>query len=259
MLFAEAFRREAMPNETLEVRELAVFSFINRTVALRTSDWDLVAWRFACRTIGVCLIFHNVSSVWRLNDVGGLAARKFNKRVSDLLNWQAKIDVHHFESVARHIGRHRLGRVLNNGDAAARLNRIKSSRAIVASATEQHANYVRPVLARSTAKQHIDCRPMPVLSRTPRKHSRMIFARQVAIRRSAVDAAALINLAVFGNHSRKISAVTQDLRQHRFAADMHHHKNRGIQILRQILGEFTKRLYAAGRRPDDNDVAFSHL
>ena len=70
--------------------------------------------------------------------------------------------------------------------------------------------------------------------------------------------AAFVFFSLLGNHSRKISAVTQDFRQHGFAADVHHDKNRSIEIFRQMFGEFTKRLYAASRRPDDNDIAFNH-
>src|SRR5215472_8871327 len=39
---------------------------------------------------------------------------------------------------------------------------------------------------------------------------------------------------------------------------MHHHKNRSIEILWQTFVEFTKRFHSAGRRADDDDVAFSH-
>src|SRR3954464_6364052 len=87
----------------------------------------------------------------------------------------------------------------------------------------------------------------------------MVFNREMAVRGGAVDMAAFVFLAVLGNNSRKISAATQDFRQHGFAADMHHNKNRSIEILRQIFGEVTKRLYAARRRSDDDDVAFVHL
>src|SRR3954471_11113118 len=87
----------------------------------------------------------------------------------------------------------------------------------------------------------------------------MVFNREMAVRGGAVDMPAFIFLAVLGNDSRKISAATQDFRQHGFAADMHHNKNRSIEILRQIFGEVTKRLYAARRRSDDDDVAFVHL
>ena len=87
----------------------------------------------------------------------------------------------------------------------------------------------------------------------------MIFNREVAVRRRAVDMAAFVFLAVLGDHRRKISAATQDFRQHGFAADMHHNKNRSIEIFRQMFGEVTKRLYAARRRSDDDDGAFVHL
>src|SRR4051812_5515285 len=86
----------------------------------------------------------------------------------------------------------------------------------------------------------------------------MVFNREMAVRGGAVDMAAFVFLAVLGNDSRKISAATQDFRQHRFAADMHHHENRSIEIFRQMFREVTKRLYAARRRSDDDDVAFNH-
>src|SRR5436190_1323999 len=56
MLFAETLRRKPMANETLELCELAILDLIQRTVAFRTGGRDLIARRFAGRTIGSCLI-----------------------------------------------------------------------------------------------------------------------------------------------------------------------------------------------------------
>src|ERR1051325_2661631 len=99
MLFAKALRRKAVPNETLKMRKLAVFDFKQRTVAFRTGDRDLIAWWFACRTIGSCLIFHTGSSISRVGNVSSLAVDQLNQDISDLPNRQTKIDINHVQRV----------------------------------------------------------------------------------------------------------------------------------------------------------------
>ena len=76
----------------------------------------------------------------------------FSPFVGNLADRQAKIDIDHIQSVAWHVGRSCFFGILNNGDAAAGFDRIKTGGAVVASAGQQHANYFRPMLARSAAK-----------------------------------------------------------------------------------------------------------
>src|SRR5262249_59430234 len=109
-------------DKTLELRQLALLHLVERSVAFRTINRDLIARRFACRTIGRCLILHTSSSIWRFGDIGGLAVCQLSENVRDLANGQAKIDVDHVKSVLRHIRRKGLSRILDNGYAAARFN-----------------------------------------------------------------------------------------------------------------------------------------
>src|SRR5437868_13123386 len=156
-----------MTDETLEVCELTILNLVNRAIALRTSDWDLVPRRFARRTIGICLILHNVPSVWRFRDIRGLAVRELNEKISDFPKRQAKIDIDHLKRVARHVRRHGFARILNDGNAATRFDSEKTGRTIIAPAAEHDAHHVGTMLTRSTAKQDIDRRAMPVFSRGP--------------------------------------------------------------------------------------------
>src|SRR5262245_6217005 len=123
-----------MSYETLEVRDLAIPHLVERSIAFRAHDRNFMARRFAFRTIGSYLIFHTVSSVWRFSNVGGLAIRQLNENVSNLPNRQAKIDVNHVKSILGHIRCDSFGRILNDSDAATRLNCEKSRRAVIAPA-----------------------------------------------------------------------------------------------------------------------------
>src|SRR5262245_8926818 len=152
MLFAEASRRKAVSNKTLEVRQIALLHFVERAVTFRASNRDLIAGRFTCRTIGSCLILHTSSSIWRFCDVGGRPVCQLNEYVSNLTNWQTKTDIDHADRILRHVWRESFGRILNNRHAAARFDGKKTRRSIIVRAAEHHANNPGTMNARSAAK-----------------------------------------------------------------------------------------------------------
>src|ERR1041385_4022684 len=121
-----------MPDETLKVRKLAVFDFKQRAFAFGTSDRDLIAGRFACRTIDRCFILNTGSSISRFGNVSSLAVDQFNENVSDLPNRQTKIDINHVQCVLWHTWFESFGGILHNRDAASRFDRVQTSRAIIA-------------------------------------------------------------------------------------------------------------------------------
>ena len=58
VFFAQGFRRVSVPGETLETGELAFFGLEEWTVALRTRNRDLIAWRLTGWVIGIGVIVH---------------------------------------------------------------------------------------------------------------------------------------------------------------------------------------------------------
>src|SRR5262249_170421 len=99
---------------------------------------------------------------------------------------------------------------------------------------------------------------MAIFPWAAREHSHVIFDRQMRISRSAVNAAAFVAFFMFGNCSRKISAATQYFGQEACGTDVHHNKNRSIEVLRQMFVERTKSLHSAGRSADNDNIAFGH-
>jgi len=181
-------------HETFEEREFAVLNLVQRAVAIRAANRDLITSRFACRMNRSLLAVHISSFVSWFSDVGGFAVHQLHKHVGNLANWQAKIDIDHFERAPRHVGCKRFVWVLHNGHAAARFDEIKTSCAVIASAAQHNADNFRAMFARSAAKQNIDRGTMTVFTRAARENSHSILDRQMMLRRGNVNAAAFIRL-----------------------------------------------------------------
>jgi hypothetical protein len=200
MLLAKTLRRKAVPNKTFKKRELTVSNLINWAIAFRARDRNLVARRFAGRTVCARLVFDTAPSIWRFSDVGGAAVGQLHKNLSDLTNWKSEIHINHAERVLRHTGCDSLIGILHNGDATTGFDCEQPSRAVVAATAQDHPDDSRAMSASRAAEQNIDCGPVAVFSRPAFEDCHVILNRQMTIRRCAVNAATPVPCSVFGNN-----------------------------------------------------------
>ena len=123
-----------------------------------------------------------------------------NENLCDLAKRQTKIDIDQGERIFWHVGGHRFVRILHYGDAAARFDREQPGRAVITAAAEHDTNNFFAMRTRGAAKQNIGRRPVPIFARTAIQQRDMIFNRQVAMRRGAVNPSALISMVIFGEN-----------------------------------------------------------
>jgi hypothetical protein len=77
------------------------------------------------------------------------------------------VDRHVFQGVDRHTGVQGVCRVLDDGQAATRLDRHQPGRTVVKGARQHHPHHPGGVLTRGAAEQRVDGRPVAVLPRPP--------------------------------------------------------------------------------------------
>src|SRR5438132_7852976 len=99
---------------------------------------------------------------------------------------------------------------------------------------------------------------MTILARSAREHGHAVFDNEMMIRRRDIHTAAIVLRILFGMLDRKRPASIENLRQHTLRPNVHGDKDRGIEVLWQMFEQLDESIEAAGRRADNDSVAFWH-
>ena len=178
----------------------------------------------------------------------------------DVLQRQAMIDLDVAQRARRHVGLFGVGRVLNDGGATARLDRLQAGRAVVEPAGQEHADHGSAVGQGGGAKQRVDRRSRMVLLAAARQVQRAAQHEQVMVGGRDVDPARLDALAVARLRGRQRAGRGQDLAEDaRVSADVEHHQDRCREVRRQPAHEAGQGADAArrGAHGDKSGVSFS--
>ena len=170
------------------------------------------------------------------------------------------IDLHMRERVARHPWVERIGGVLDDSGATARLDRQESGGPVVQGAREDQPDHPGRVLAGGAAEQRVDGRPVTVLARPAGEVHVPAPQQDMVIGRGDVDAPGLDRLAVLDMGGRQRAMPAQDFGQgagpSRRQVEDHEH-GRG-EIARQRGGQVGQRIHTAGGGADDHDAVVGH-
>src|SRR5215472_7675173 len=125
------------------------------------------------------------SAFWRL------CSRQLGEQYANLRRRQYVIHRRVLKDTARHVGDGCLVRILNDSQTSASSNRQDSRRTTIELPGHHYADHPRAKLARRRPEQHVDRRPVSILSGTAHHPKVLALQREVVVARGDVDVALL--------------------------------------------------------------------
>ena len=129
------------------------------------------------------------------------------------MRWHNGVDRNVLQRVRRHARVQRFGRILDDRHTPTRLDRREAGCAVIPVARQHDADDARVPGGGGRAKQHIDGRPMTVLTRTDRKPDAAVLDHQMAIWWCDENLPGAQDLAVNGRTARKWTGSLENLGQ----------------------------------------------
>ncbi|KDO05443.1 hypothetical protein DV26_38045 [Amycolatopsis mediterranei] len=166
------------------------------------------------------------------------------------------LGVHEGQCALRHAAVQRVGRVLDDGQAAPVHDRPQPGGTVVQRARKDDADDALAAGQRGRPEGRVDRRPMPVLRRSLRQDQRSVFGEQVAVGRRDLHCPRLEGRSVASGPGRQRAHAVENPGQRalRPGAQVHGDQNRGREIGGQPGHQGPQGLDPAGGGTDDHEV-----